>query len=151
MEALSLYLADRDPAVRTAAVAALGETVPTGARPSPAERLREHRPQVRAGFGAGLREALGVADPAAVRAAVLDVLRALRLGDTGVYATALADTDTDTDTEVRVTAGVGLGLGWALINGATQSCVPGSRDVLARHKYPTLIPERRGMVVGSRR
>ncbi|NWF28725.1 fumarate reductase/succinate dehydrogenase flavoprotein subunit [Streptomyces sp. PKU-EA00015] len=116
LDALRPYLGDADPAVRAAAVAALGETVPAGAGPALAERLRDAAPQVRAAaaaalrelvevlpaegdLGAGLREALGVADPA-VRAAALDVLRALRLGDAGVYAAALADTDI----EVRITA-----------------------------------------------
>lgn len=114
--ALRPYLADADPAVRAAAVAALGETVPAGAGPALAERLRDSAPQVRAAaaatlrelvevlpaeadLGSGLREALGVADPA-VRAAALDVLRALRLGDAEVYAAALADRDI----EVRITA-----------------------------------------------
>ncbi|WP_373429399.1 fumarate reductase/succinate dehydrogenase flavoprotein subunit [Streptomyces sp. V4I23] len=116
LDALRPYLGDADPAVRAAAVAALGETVPAGAGPALAERLRDTAPQVRAAaaaalrelvevlpaegaLGAGLREALGVTDPA-VRAAALDVLRALRLGDAGVYAAALADTDI----EVRITA-----------------------------------------------
>ncbi|MGW0560497.1 fumarate reductase/succinate dehydrogenase flavoprotein subunit [Streptomyces sp. NPDC003016] len=116
LDALRPYLADADPAVRAAAVAALGETVPAGAGPALAERLRDTAPQVRAAaattlrelaevlpaeadLGSGLREALGGADPA-VRAAALDVLRALRLGDVGVYAAALADTDID----VRITA-----------------------------------------------
>ncbi|MEU4264049.1 fumarate reductase/succinate dehydrogenase flavoprotein subunit [Streptomyces argenteolus] len=116
LQALRPYLADADPAVRAAAVAALGETVPAGAGPALAERLRDSAPQVRAAAAAalrelvevlpaepdlrsGLRKALRGADPA-VRAAALDVLRALRLGDTGVYAAALADTDT----EVRITA-----------------------------------------------
>ncbi|OEJ23529.1 fumarate reductase/succinate dehydrogenase flavoprotein subunit [Streptomyces agglomeratus] len=116
LDALRPYLDDADPAVRAAAVAALGETVPAGAGPALAERLRDAAPQVRAAaaaalrelvevlpaearLGAGLREALDVPDPA-VRAAALDVLRALRLGDAGVYAAALADTDID----VRITA-----------------------------------------------
>ncbi|MET9956544.1 fumarate reductase/succinate dehydrogenase flavoprotein subunit [Streptomyces sp. NPDC006339] len=116
LEALRPYLADTDPAVRAAAVAALGETVPAGAGPALAERLRDTAPQVRgaaaaalrelvevlpaeAGLGAGLREALEVADRT-VRAAALDVLRALRLGDAGVYAAALDDTEI----EVRITA-----------------------------------------------
>lgn len=116
LDALRPYLGDSDPAVRAAAVAALGETVPAGAGPALAERLRDTAPQVRAAaaaalrelvevlpaepeFGAGLREALGVADPA-VRAAALDVLRALRLGDAGMYAAALGDTGI----EVRISA-----------------------------------------------
>ncbi|MFF5973293.1 fumarate reductase/succinate dehydrogenase flavoprotein subunit [Streptomyces sp. NPDC012769] len=114
LEALRPFLADADPAVRAAAVVALGETVPAGAGPALAERLRDTAPQVRAAaaaalrelvevlpaeaaLAAGLREALGVADPA-VRAAALDVLRALRLGDAGVFAAALDDPDV----EVRI-------------------------------------------------
>ncbi|GAA3398809.1 fumarate reductase/succinate dehydrogenase flavoprotein subunit [Streptomyces roseoviridis] len=116
LEALRPYLGDTDPAVRAAAVAALGETVPAGAGPALAERLRDTAPRVRgaaaaalrelvevlpaeAGLGAGLREALDVAD-GTVRAAALDVLRSLRLGDAGVYAAALDDTDI----EVRISA-----------------------------------------------
>ncbi|MDQ0840393.1 fumarate reductase/succinate dehydrogenase flavoprotein subunit [Streptomyces sp. V1I6] len=116
LEALRPYLVDADPAVRAAAVAALGETVPAGAGPALAERLRDSAPQVRAAaaaalrelvevlpaepdLGSGLQEALGGADPA-VRAAALDVLRALRLGDAGEYVAALADNDI----EVRITA-----------------------------------------------
>ncbi|MFE2171275.1 fumarate reductase/succinate dehydrogenase flavoprotein subunit [Streptomyces sp. NPDC059447] len=116
LEAFRPYLEDGDPAVRAAAVAALGETVPAGAGPALAERLRDDASRVRAAaaaalrelvevlpaapeLGAGLRAALDVADPA-VRAASLDVLRALRLGDAGLYAVALADADI----EVRTTA-----------------------------------------------
>ncbi|MGW7052672.1 fumarate reductase/succinate dehydrogenase flavoprotein subunit [Streptomyces sp. NPDC054887] len=116
LDALRPYLGDADPAVRVAAVAALGETVPAGAGPALAERLRDTAPAVRTAaaaalrelvevlpaeerLGAGLREALDVADTA-VRAAALDVLRALGLGDAGVYAAALADADI----EVRITA-----------------------------------------------
>ncbi|WP_240654431.1 fumarate reductase/succinate dehydrogenase flavoprotein subunit [Streptomyces sp. AcE210] len=111
LDALSPYLEDSDPAVRAAAVAVLAETVPAGAGPALAARLRDAAPQVReaaAGalrelvevlpaeqeLGSGLREALGVADPA-VRCAALDVLRELRLGDASVYAAALADADID--------------------------------------------------------
>lgn len=116
LDALRPYLANADPAVRAAAVAALGETLPTGAGPALAARLRDTAPQVRAAaaatlrelvevlpaepqLGDGLRAALGVRDPA-VRAAALEVLRELRLGDAGVYAAALADRDID----VRTTA-----------------------------------------------
>ncbi|MFD9036132.1 fumarate reductase/succinate dehydrogenase flavoprotein subunit [Streptomyces sp. NPDC059567] len=105
------YLTDDDPAVRSAAVAALAETVPVGAGPALAERLRDTAPQVRhasaaalrelvevlpaeAELGAGLRAALLVTDPA-VRSAALEVLRALRLADAAVYSDALADTDID--------------------------------------------------------
>ncbi|MEU8530904.1 fumarate reductase/succinate dehydrogenase flavoprotein subunit, partial [Streptomyces sp. NPDC048629] len=116
LDALRPYLGDADAAVRAAAVAVLGEVTPAGTGPALAERLRDPVPQVRgaaaaalrelvevlpadAELGSGLRKALGVADPA-VRAAALDVLRALRLGEAGVYAALLADDDI----EVRVTA-----------------------------------------------
>ncbi|MFI8501533.1 fumarate reductase/succinate dehydrogenase flavoprotein subunit [Streptomyces sp. NPDC085524] len=116
LDAFRPYLEDADPGVRAAAVAALGETVPAGAGPALADRLRDDAPRVRAasaaalrelvevlpaepGLGAGLRAALAVADPV-VRAAALDVLRTLRLGGAGVYASALSDTDI----EVRTTA-----------------------------------------------
>ncbi|GAA2423723.1 fumarate reductase/succinate dehydrogenase flavoprotein subunit [Streptomyces mauvecolor] len=120
LEALRPYLADPDPAVRTAAVTVLGETVPSGAGPVLAEGLRDSAPQVRAaaaaalrelvevlpagaGLGTALREALGVRDPA-VRTAALEVLRALRLAEAPVYAAALADADI----EVRIHAVRGL-------------------------------------------
>ncbi|WP_375155286.1 HEAT repeat domain-containing protein [Streptomyces aureoverticillatus] len=97
--------------MRAAAVAVLAETVPAGAGPALAARLLDTGPQVRsaavgalcelvevlpaeAELRAGLRTALGVADPV-VRGAALHVLRALRLGDAAVYAAALADTDID--------------------------------------------------------
>ncbi|MFB8265732.1 fumarate reductase/succinate dehydrogenase flavoprotein subunit [Streptomyces sp. NPDC055955] len=111
LDALSPYLEDSDPAVRAAGVSVLAETVPVGAGPALAARLRDGAPQVRqaaagalrelvevlpseAELGSGLRAALDVADPA-VRGAALDVLRELRLGDASVYAAALADTDID--------------------------------------------------------
>ncbi|AJF70170.1 fumarate reductase/succinate dehydrogenase flavoprotein subunit [Streptomyces vietnamensis] len=116
LEALGPYLDDADPAVRAAAVTALGETAPAGAGPALAARLRDGAAPVRAAasaalrelvevlpaepaLGDGLREALGVPDPA-VRAAALDVLRALRLGDAPLYADALGDASV----EVRVQA-----------------------------------------------
>ncbi|MFD0148136.1 fumarate reductase/succinate dehydrogenase flavoprotein subunit [Streptomyces sp. NPDC055721] len=116
LAALRPYLDDADPAVRAAAVTALGETAPAGAGPALAAGLRDAAPQVRAAaaaalrelvevlpaepsLAAGLREALGVPDPA-VRVAALDVLRALRLGDAGLYAASLADADA----EVRIQA-----------------------------------------------
>ncbi|MFE1809968.1 fumarate reductase/succinate dehydrogenase flavoprotein subunit [Streptomyces sp. NPDC059533] len=120
LEAFRPYLADADPEVRAAAVAALGETVPAGAGPALAERLRDGAPRVRAAaaaalrelvevlpagpeLGAGLRAALDVADPV-VRAASLDVLRALRLGDAGTYAAVYTAALSDADVEVRTTA-----------------------------------------------
>ncbi|MER7536609.1 fumarate reductase/succinate dehydrogenase flavoprotein subunit [Streptomyces sp. NPDC097704] len=116
LEEFRPYLADADPAVRSAAVSALGETAPAGAGPVLAARLLDPAPQVRAAAAAVLRElvevlppeaelgtalkaASAVADPV-VRAAALDVARALRLGDAAVYAAALADDDI----EVRITA-----------------------------------------------
>ncbi|MFG3040515.1 fumarate reductase/succinate dehydrogenase flavoprotein subunit [Streptomyces sp. NPDC048330] len=116
LDALGPYLTDDDPAVRAAAVTALGETAPAGTGPALAARLRDGSARVRAAaaaalrelvevlpaepvLGAGLRAALDVPD-AAVRAAVLDVLRALRLGDAPLYAAALADDTVD----VRVRA-----------------------------------------------
>ncbi|WTY68709.1 fumarate reductase/succinate dehydrogenase flavoprotein subunit [Streptomyces sp. NBC_01410] len=108
------FLADPDPAVRRAAVAALTETVPPGTGPALAETLADPDPGVRSAAAAsllelvevlppetdlarGLTEALGNGDPA-VRSTALDVLRALRLGD----ATAYARTLDDPDIEVRI-------------------------------------------------
>ncbi|WP_404957572.1 fumarate reductase/succinate dehydrogenase flavoprotein subunit [Streptomyces sp. 147326] len=116
LAALTPYLADPDPAVRAAAVAALGETVPAGAGPALAARLADAAPAVRATaaaalrelvevlpggpeLAAGLRAALAVPD-AVVRSAALEALRALRLGDAELYAASLADADT----EVRIHA-----------------------------------------------
>lgn len=47
LDALSAYLEDSDPAVRAAAVSVLAETVPAGAGPALAARLRDAAPQVR--------------------------------------------------------------------------------------------------------
>ncbi|MFJ9643927.1 fumarate reductase/succinate dehydrogenase flavoprotein subunit [Streptomyces sp. NPDC101206] len=108
---LEPYLADPDPAVRTAAVAVLTETAPAGAGPVLAARLADPASAVRAAaaaslrelvevlepapeLGAALRAVLAVADPV-VRAAALEALRALRLGETGLYAGLLADPDQD--------------------------------------------------------
>ncbi|WSK73559.1 fumarate reductase/succinate dehydrogenase flavoprotein subunit [Streptomyces sp. NBC_01276] len=110
------YLDDPDPAVRAAAVAAVGETVPAGAGPALADRLGDRAAPVRAAAAAALRELLEVlpGDPAlraglraalavpdgVVRAAALEALRALRLGDAALYAASL----TDPEPEVRVHA-----------------------------------------------
>ncbi|MFJ8632130.1 fumarate reductase/succinate dehydrogenase flavoprotein subunit [Streptomyces sp. NPDC093568] len=113
---LEPYLKDSDPAVRLGAVAALTETVPPGAGPALAHALLDADGPVRAAAAASLRElaevlpaepelraplvsALTAADPT-VRAAALDVLRALRLGDAALF----AGHGADPDTEVRLAA-----------------------------------------------
>ncbi|MCZ1001428.1 fumarate reductase/succinate dehydrogenase flavoprotein subunit [Streptomyces mirabilis] len=95
------------PAVRRSAVGVLTETVPPGTGPALAAALRDPHGDVRATAAASLRElvetlpaepdlregltaALTEDDPV-VRAAALDVLRALRLGDAELFADALAD------------------------------------------------------------
>ncbi|WP_044581591.1 fumarate reductase/succinate dehydrogenase flavoprotein subunit [Streptomyces iranensis] len=105
--ALRPYLADADPSVRRAAVAALTETAPPGTGPALAAALADTDVAVRADAAASLRElvevlppepalreplvhGLAVADPV-VRAAALDVLRALGLGDAELFARALTD------------------------------------------------------------
>ncbi|GGV18109.1 fumarate reductase/succinate dehydrogenase flavoprotein-like FrdA [Streptomyces filipinensis] len=101
------YLADSDPAVRRTAVSVLTETAPPGTGQALAGALADLDAEVRATAAASLRElvetlppepALGTAltdtvtaaDPV-VRAAALDVLRALRLGNARVFAAALDD------------------------------------------------------------
>ncbi|MFI0777784.1 fumarate reductase/succinate dehydrogenase flavoprotein subunit [Streptomyces sp. NPDC021212] len=120
LPALRPYLADPDPAVRRAAVATLTETAPPGTGPALAAALADPDAGVRAGAAAGLRElvevlppdaalgeplirALTVTDPS-VRAAALDVLRVLGLGDAELFAKAL----TDAAIEVRLQAVRGL-------------------------------------------
>ncbi|WP_330265079.1 fumarate reductase/succinate dehydrogenase flavoprotein subunit [Streptomyces griseorubiginosus] len=116
LDALRPYLTDPAPAVRREAVAVLTETLPQGTGPALAEALRDPAPEVRATAAASLRElvetlppepalrdglaaALAESDPV-VRAAALDVLRALRLGDAELFAGAL----TDADIPVRIEA-----------------------------------------------
>ncbi|QKV93350.1 fumarate reductase/succinate dehydrogenase flavoprotein subunit [Streptomyces sp. NA02950] len=116
LPALQPYLADPDPAVRRSAVATLTETAPSGTGPALAAALADPDAEVRAGAAASLRElvevlppepdlrdplvrALEVSDPT-VRAAALEVLRALRLGGARLFARAL----TDSETEVRLQA-----------------------------------------------
>ncbi|MGW0419321.1 fumarate reductase/succinate dehydrogenase flavoprotein subunit [Streptomyces sp. NPDC003015] len=116
LAALRAYLSDPDPAVRRTAVSVLTETAPPGTGPVLAESLTDQDPGVRAAAAASLRElvetlppepalreglaaALAESDPV-VRAAALDVLRALRLGDTELFAGAL----TDADIAVRIEA-----------------------------------------------
>ncbi|MEV0021225.1 fumarate reductase/succinate dehydrogenase flavoprotein subunit [Streptomyces atroolivaceus] len=108
---LAPYLADSDPAVRRAAVAALTESTPEGAGPALAAALADPAPSVRAAAAASLRElvevlpaepalreplvaALGSDDPV-VRSTALDTLRALRLGDAELFAGTLGDPDID--------------------------------------------------------
>ncbi|MEU0942690.1 fumarate reductase/succinate dehydrogenase flavoprotein subunit [Streptomyces canus] len=116
LAALRTYLSDPDPAVRRTAVTVLTETTPPGTGPVLAKSLTDHDPGVRAAAAASLRElvetlppepalreglatALAESDPV-VRATALDVLRALRLGDTELFAGAL----TDADIPVRIEA-----------------------------------------------
>ncbi|WP_079033461.1 fumarate reductase/succinate dehydrogenase flavoprotein subunit [Streptomyces sp. JHA19] len=106
---LAPYLADSDPTVRRTAVTVLTETVPPGTGPALAAALADPDAGVRAAAAASLRElvetlepepalrdglvaALSEADPVA-RAAALDVLRALRLGDAALFAGSLSDAD----------------------------------------------------------
>src|SRR3954469_26026392 len=110
------YLSDPEPAVRRTAVTVLTETAPPGTGPVLAKALTDHDSGVRAAAAASLRElvetlppepalreglaaALAESDPV-VRAAALDVLRALRLGDTELFAGSL----TDPDIPVRIEA-----------------------------------------------
>ncbi|TCR24916.1 fumarate reductase/succinate dehydrogenase flavoprotein subunit [Streptomyces sp. BK205] len=116
LDALRPYLTDPAPAVRREAVAVLTETLPPGTGPALAEALRDPASEVRAAAAASLRElvetlppepalrdglaaALTEPDPV-VRTAALDVLRALRLGDTELFAGAL----TNADIPVRIEA-----------------------------------------------
>ncbi|MFF1439596.1 fumarate reductase/succinate dehydrogenase flavoprotein subunit [Streptomyces sp. NPDC058295] len=116
LDSLLPYLTDAAAAVRREAVAVLTETVPSGTGPALAEALRDPSAEVRAVAAASLRElvetlpaepalrdglaaALAEPDPV-VRAAALDVLRALRLGDAALFAGSL----TDADIAVRIEA-----------------------------------------------
>ncbi|MFD3585612.1 fumarate reductase/succinate dehydrogenase flavoprotein subunit [Streptomyces sp. NPDC058683] len=106
---LEPYLTDLDASVRRTAVSVLTETAPVGTGRALAGALADPDAGVRSAAAASLRElvetlapepalrnalagALAVADPV-VRAAALDVLRALRLGDAGLFASALPDAD----------------------------------------------------------
>ncbi|MFE0452407.1 fumarate reductase/succinate dehydrogenase flavoprotein subunit [Streptomyces sp. NPDC058914] len=109
LSALAPYLTDPEPTVRRTAVTVLTETVPPGTGPALAATLADPDAGVRAAAAASLRElvetldpepalrhglvaALSEADPVA-RAAALDVLRVLRLGDTGLFTGSLSDAD----------------------------------------------------------
>ncbi|WP_420864107.1 fumarate reductase/succinate dehydrogenase flavoprotein subunit [Streptomyces deccanensis] len=116
LAALRPYLTDPAPTVRREAVAVLTETLPPGTGSALAEALRDSAPEVRAAAAASLRELVETLPPDAalrdglaaaltepdpvVRAAALDVLRALGLGDTALYAGSL----TDSDISVRIEA-----------------------------------------------
>ncbi|MFC8140257.1 fumarate reductase/succinate dehydrogenase flavoprotein subunit [Streptomyces paradoxus] len=109
LDALQPYLTDPAAAVRREAVAVLTETLPPGTGTALAAALRDSAAEVRGAAAASLRElvetlpaepdlrdglaaALAEPDPV-VRAAALDVLRALRLGDAALFAVSLADSD----------------------------------------------------------
>ncbi|MEU8176576.1 fumarate reductase/succinate dehydrogenase flavoprotein subunit [Microbispora hainanensis] len=158
LDQITPYLADADPKVRRAAVATLTETAPRGVETALTQALADPHGTVRRAAATGLRELVevlpataefgaslralsghtgegqdGAVDPV-VRAAVLDVLRALRLGDAALFEAALAAADTrvrieavrglvalddaervalaadDRDREVRVWAARGLGV-----------------------------------------
>lgn len=101
------YLTDSDPVVRRTAVTVLTETVPPGTGAALAATLVDADAGVREAAAGSLRElvetlpaegalrdglafALSVDDPV-VRAAALDVLRALRLGDAELFKGSLSD------------------------------------------------------------
>ncbi|MEV0382065.1 fumarate reductase/succinate dehydrogenase flavoprotein subunit [Nonomuraea sp. NPDC050643] len=147
---LAPYLADPDPKVRRAAIATLTETVPEGTGAALATALTDAHGTVRRAAATGLIELVEVLPATAelgrslaeclsggdaiVRAAVLDALRALRLGRTETFRAGLADADhrvriaairglvsldeaglvataaADPSREVRVQAAKGLGL-----------------------------------------
>ncbi|MFF8784938.1 fumarate reductase/succinate dehydrogenase flavoprotein subunit [Streptomyces sp. NPDC015125] len=120
LRTLHPYLTDPDPAVRRAAVDMLTESVPSGTGRALATTLADPDPAVRAAAAASLRELTEVLTPdpdlrmplttalhgpdAVVRSAAVEVLRALRLGDRALFATAL----TDPTVEVRLQAVRGL-------------------------------------------
>ncbi|MEE4489678.1 fumarate reductase/succinate dehydrogenase flavoprotein subunit [Streptomyces sp. BE230] len=140
LAALAPYLADPDPAVRRAAVAALTESTPPGAGPALAGALADPTVAVRAAVAASLRElvevlepspalrmplvtALSSADPV-VRAAALDTLRALRLGDAELYAGTLDDPDLDVRVEtVRALVSVNA------VEGLVRAAADAAREV----------------------
>ncbi|MFC4529189.1 fumarate reductase/succinate dehydrogenase flavoprotein subunit [Sphaerisporangium dianthi] len=106
---LAPYLADPDPKVRRAAIAALTETVPEGAGAALVAALGDDHGAVRRAAATGLRELAEVlpATPefgaalagrlaggdAVVRATALDMLRALRLGDRDAFRAGMDDPD----------------------------------------------------------
>ncbi|TDB72624.1 oxidoreductase, partial [Actinomadura sp. KC216] len=109
VDAIAPYLADPDPKVRRAAVATLTEVAPDGAAGALATALADAHGSVRRAAATALRELVEVlpatpavrdglapalrSEDAIVRAAVVDVLRALRLGSPAVFGDALGDAD----------------------------------------------------------
>ncbi|MGW6202795.1 fumarate reductase/succinate dehydrogenase flavoprotein subunit [Streptomyces sp. NPDC055089] len=136
LAALAPYLGDPDPAVRRAAVAALTESTPPGAGPALASALADPAPAVRAAVAASLRELVEVLEPSpalrtplvtalssddpVVRAAALDTLRALRLGDAELFAGTLSDPDLDVRAET-VRALVSVDAVGGLVRAASDS------------------------------
>ncbi len=114
------YLVDPDPQVRSTAIVTLTETTPVCFGPALVAALQDEEPAVRAAAVSGLRELAEVltadealdarlratlsSSDAQVRATVVDLLRALRLGDPVVFGTTLADQDS----RVRLQAVCGL-------------------------------------------
>ncbi|MFK4145076.1 fumarate reductase/succinate dehydrogenase flavoprotein subunit [Streptomyces sp. NPDC004065] len=138
---LAPYVTDPDAGVRRTAVTVLTEVVPPGTGPALASALTDPDAGVRTAAAASLRElvqtlppdpalreglaaALSGTDPT-VRAAALDVLRALRLGDAALYAPSLADADTT----VRVAAVRALVSADAAAEVARAAAVDPSREV----------------------
>ncbi|GHI05708.1 oxidoreductase [Streptomyces cellostaticus] len=164
---LKPYLSDLDPAVRRTAVSVLTESVPPGTGQALAGALADPDAEVRVAAAASLRElvetlpsdpalgaaltgALTEADPV-VRAAALDVLRALRLGEAGVFASALADPDITVRIQA-VRALVSVDAAGALAGAANDP----SREVrvtvakaLAAVSSAPLDPQARGLLTGA--
>ncbi|MET8861240.1 HEAT repeat domain-containing protein, partial [Streptomyces sp. NPDC004579] len=173
------YLIDSDPVVRRTAVTVLTETVPPGTGPALAAALVDADAGVReAAAGSlgelvetlpadnALREGLAVAlsaDDPVVRAAALDVLRALRLGDAELFRGSLSDSSTavrieavralvsvdateevaraagDPSREVRVT--IARALGTAVTGRLGDTSPVGSGPVRARSVLAELIAD----------
>ena len=105
VEELSPFLTDDDPQVRATAVSVLTEGTPDGFAVPLIGALGDPGAEVRRKATEGLRELVEVlpsadglsaylgSDDATVRAAVVDLLRALKAGSTAEFATALADND----------------------------------------------------------
>ncbi|TDD22048.1 fumarate reductase/succinate dehydrogenase flavoprotein subunit [Actinomadura sp. KC06] len=170
--AIAPYLGDPDPKVRRAAVATLTEVAPDGVAAALATALADAHGSVRRAAATALRELVEVlpATPAVrddlapalrsedpiVRAAVLDVLRALRLGSPAVFGDALGDADhrvrlqavrglvahdaadevaraaADTSREVRVAVAHGLGTIGDPAASETLGALAGDADDLVR-------------------